>query len=58
MKILESKKTMDKEYYYEENYPDCLGEFFSYNKQPGCLTCLWKKDCEKELKIEKIRLEI
>lgn len=28
------------EYYYEEDYPDCLGEILYYHKQPACLTCV------------------
>lgn len=38
------------EVYYEENYPDCIGEIQDYNKQPGCLTCIYKGDCLKEIK--------
>ena len=40
------------EYYYEEDYPDCLGEELYYSRQPACLTCLWKKDCEDRIKKE------
>lgn len=28
------------EYYYEENYPDCVGEEAFFNKQPACFTCV------------------
>lgn len=41
------------EYYYEENYPDCYGEEDNYNKQPACLTCVWKTSCNTV--IEKLK---
>ena len=41
---------MNTEYYYEEDYPDCIGEAFEYGKQPGCLTCTYKGDCLKIIK--------
>ena len=37
------------EYYYEENYPDCVGDEFEYGRQPGCLTCIYKGECIKEI---------
>ena len=41
---------MNNEYYYEESYPDCIGEETDYGKQPGCLTCEYKGDCLKEIR--------
>ena len=38
------------EYSYEEGYPDCIGDTQWFKKQPGCLTCIYKGDCEKEIK--------
>ena len=46
------ERSLYMEYYYEEDYPDCLGEDASYLKQPACLTCLWKKDCENQIKAD------
>lgn len=40
------------EYYYEEDYPDCLGEEFDYNNQPACLTCVWKIDCRQQIETD------
>ncbi len=41
---------MEKEYYFEEDYPDCLGESRWYNAYPACYTCLWKQACLDEIK--------
>lgn len=43
---------MNTEYYYEEDYPDCIGEIEYYSKQPACLTCVWKKACLTEIEWE------
>jgi len=40
---------MPTEYYYEEDYPDCLGEEIDFHEQPGCLTCLYKRECQELL---------
>lgn len=40
------------EYYFEEDYPDCFGEDKYYLRQPACLTCVWKKDCDDQIKAE------
>lgn len=37
------------EYYYEEDYPDCLGEILYYRNQPACLTCVWKSFCWEKI---------
>lgn len=41
---------MNNEYYYEEDYPDCIGNEYEYQKQPGCLTCIYKNTCYEEIK--------
>ena len=46
------------EYYYEEDYPDCIGEIYSYNKQPACLTCVYKQQCAKEIKEQSLNPSI
>lgn len=43
---------MQEEYYFEEDYPDCFGEDKYYSRQPACLTCVWKKDCNDQIKAE------
>ena len=43
---------INNEYYYEDNYPDCIGEEFEYGRQPGCLTCIYKGDCLKQIEEE------
>ena len=43
---------MKKDYYYEEDYPDCIGDQSLYEKQYGCLTCIYKGDCIKEIRKE------
>ena len=46
------ERSLYMEYYYEEDYPDCLGEIEYYSKQPACLTCVWKKACLTEIEWE------
>lgn len=40
------------EYYYEEDYPDCLGEELFYKRQPACLTCVWQSSCKEQIQAD------
>ena len=40
------------EYYYEEDYPDCLGEELLYKRQPACLTCVWQSACKEQIQAD------